>query len=227
MPSGALGPGWLEDPVYGRAVQDGRYCFITRSRTLACLRAGFPVARHGIAQVDVDAALIKDVRSRKLTRSIARWVSDLPGGVGNAPIDGVQFRSRHGDEIRMLAVFGRSDGHGHSGHISPVGSPEPVLDEEPELLDVFPRHGLRGTTDQLLMEAPDPRRARARLILPLSFHLGCGSEPLSLCLPELGALRADRSCFQEPRACVPPLCPGATVWCIPCTRCGRFEHNDR
>jgi hypothetical protein len=142
-PSGCLGHSWLEDRLCGSAVQSGRYCFITHSRSLSCLRARFPFARHDIAAVDVDAALIKDARNRKLTRSIARWVYDLPAGPEGGRIDGIEFRSRHGDEIRMWAVFERPDDQAHSGHLSPMGTPESVPDDLPELLEAFDRHGLR------------------------------------------------------------------------------------
>lgn len=141
-PSGGVGHGWLEHRVYAGAEQEGRYCFITHSRSLGALQADYPFARHDIAPIDIDAALLKSARDRTLTRSIARWIYDLHAEEGGELFEGIEFRSRYGDEIRMWAVFERSRDTVRSRHLSPDESTTPVTDDLPELLAAFARHGL-------------------------------------------------------------------------------------
>lgn len=141
--SGEVGFSWLNGRMYGEAQLDGRYCFVSHSDSLAALKAGYRFDRHGIALHDVDSALLKDARDRVLTRSIAHWIYDLRDEERNELVDGIEFRSRHGDEIRMWAVFERSDDEQRSSHIVPKGDPQRVTPETQELVEAFDRLGLR------------------------------------------------------------------------------------
>ncbi|MFD4421254.1 RES domain-containing protein [Agromyces sp. NPDC058484] len=139
---GAVGYSWLDGRAYGSAQQAGRYCFITHSRTVAALQQHYPFQRHGIALADVDTALLKDVRDRVLTRSIARWLYDLRDQDRSELVDGVEFRSRHGDDICVWAVFERAGDEPRSRLIEPVEPAQRLTDETPELLEAFSRFGL-------------------------------------------------------------------------------------
>ncbi|WP_426517059.1 RES domain-containing protein [Diaminobutyricibacter sp. McL0618] len=141
--SGAVGYSWLDGRRCGDAEQDGRYCFITHSSTVAVLKSAYPFDRHGIALADVDTAMLKDARDRELTRSIAHWIYDLLNDDRSELVDGMEFRSRHGDEIRMWAVFERSEDSSRSGHLKPLTEPARVTPETPELVEAFHRHGLQ------------------------------------------------------------------------------------
>lgn len=140
---GAIGYDWLDGRQFGCATQVGRYCFITHSRTVAAIDNAGLFAAHGIASRDVDAALLKKAGDRVLTRSIARWVYDLRDDERNELVDGVEFRSRLGDEICMWAAFERSpdETRRHSSLITPQWN-APVTPETPELVDAFSRLGL-------------------------------------------------------------------------------------
>ena len=142
---GEVGYRWLEGRAFGTAYETGRYAFITHSLSIAALKARYPFGRYGIALSDVDTGMLKDAYDRVLTRSIARWIYDLQGDDVGELVDGVEFRSRHGDEIRMWAVFERSDDDQHSRHIAPQEEPVRVTDETPELLEAMRRLGLRWT----------------------------------------------------------------------------------
>lgn len=140
-PQGAVGYSWLDGRQYGSAQQNGRYCYITHSRSVAALSARYPFHRHGIAPVDVDVALLKDARDRVLTRSIARWLHDLHDE--GTVVDGVRFNSRHGDEIRVWAVFERAGDPARSPRIRPSAEPDKVHPDLPELQEAFGRFGLQ------------------------------------------------------------------------------------
>lgn len=141
-PDGAVGYSWLDGRAYGSARQAGRYCFITHSRTIAALHDLYPFQRHGVALADVDTALLKDAHDRVLTRSIARWLYDLRDQDRSEMVDGVEFRSRHGDDIRVWAIFERADDPPRSRLIEPVEPTERLTDDTPELLEAFTRFGL-------------------------------------------------------------------------------------
>lgn len=145
--SGEVGYSWLNDRVFGDADQTGRYCFITHSASLAALKAGYRFDRHDIAMVDVDSALLKDAHDRVLTRSIAHWIYDLRDEDRAEFVDGIEFRSRHGDEIQMWAVFERSNDEQRSSHIEPVSPPQRVTPETAELVEAFRSLGLRWVED--------------------------------------------------------------------------------
>jgi hypothetical protein len=140
---GAVGYRWLENRQYGPAHLSGSYCFITHSRSVAALTAHYPLARHDLTPSDVDVALLKEARDRRLTRSIARWLYDLQDVI----IDGVRFTSRHGDEIRMWAIFERAEDEGHSLKVQPTEEPAYVTADLPALEIAFARFGLHWHED--------------------------------------------------------------------------------
>lgn len=141
-PVGAVGTSWLEGREYGSATQTGRYCFITHSRSIAALLERYPFHRHGLTARDVDTALLKDARDRVLTRSIARWLYDLRDDEAHELVDGIEFLSRHGDDVHVWAVFERAGDATSSRHLTPSSDLTPVTAETPELALAFDRFGL-------------------------------------------------------------------------------------
>jgi hypothetical protein len=142
-PPGNIGYDWLDGRVFGRATQTGRYCFVTHSRTIAALDSAGLFAAHGVAPRDIDATLLKQSGDRALTRSVARWVYDQRDETRHPLVDGIEFRSRFGDEIPMWAVFERSpdEAVGRSSRITPDRS-APVTPDTAELVEAFSRLGL-------------------------------------------------------------------------------------
>jgi len=137
--AGTINYSWLDERAAGRAEQDGRYCYVTHSSSIAVLRRIFDPATFGIDAADFDASLLKDSAPRALTRSIARWLFDLADG---DTVDGVEFRSRHGDDLRMWAIFERDTDGETSSHLSDRGS----VSLSPETIDLaraLELHGIR------------------------------------------------------------------------------------
>lgn len=151
---GDIGYSWLDGRLFGSAAQSGMYCYASHSRTLAAIMKHFPLGKLGIAPDQVDVALLKDANNREVTQAIARWLYDLRyDTAGESPepddaapdrelVDGVEFLSRHGDEIRAWAIFEREDEWPHSTRLSEFSDVEPVTPETPELLQAFDRFGL-------------------------------------------------------------------------------------
>lgn len=134
---GAIGMAWLNDRLFGNATQTGTYAEITHSAALAWLVNAGVFDRLGIAPRDVDAALLKDGKQRDVTRSVARFLFYSRDATSQRPaVDGIAFRSRMGDEIRLWAVFERGTAV-VSERISVWGSPQRVTDDNADLLQAF------------------------------------------------------------------------------------------
>lgn len=128
-PAGTIDFSWFERRRAGKATLHGRFCYVTHSKSIAALRPHFRLADYEFTGVDFDAALLKNSEVRSLTRSIARWLyeqKDITDGTGL--IDGIEFRSRHGDDLRAWAVFERAD----DGTVSPHFSDIEALELTPE-----------------------------------------------------------------------------------------------
>lgn len=135
-PAGTINYSWLDERAAGHALQDGRYCYVTHSSSVAALRRHFDPSMFGITAADFDTSLLKDSAPRVLTRSIARWLFD------NVDADGVEFRSRHGDDLRMWAVFERAGDDTTSRHLTERGLVS-LSPENPELIRALDLHGIR------------------------------------------------------------------------------------
>jgi len=133
---------WLGGRLYGDATQVGRYAEVTEARALGYLVHAGVFTRLGIPPRDVDAALLKDATKRDVTRSVARFLFDLraPGSAKPA-VDGIAFRSRMGDDIRMWAVFERGDA-AVSERISATGEAHRLTEDNEDLLRAFELLGL-------------------------------------------------------------------------------------
>jgi hypothetical protein len=139
---GTVGYKWLEDHAAGTARQDGRYCFVTHSRSIAAVQAGFPFAKFDLPAQLLDASFLKDGGQRDLTRSIAHWLYDLRDSEQNDLVDGVEFRSRYGDDLGMWAVFERPSDERTSQRIRDEEI-RALHAEDPEMQQAFKLHGLR------------------------------------------------------------------------------------
>lgn len=82
---------------------------MTDSRSIAVLHPYFVGMALSLGLLDLDAAALKDARPRRLTQAVAAWIYET------TDLDGVTFASRHGDDLRLWAIFERPG----DPHISP------------------------------------------------------------------------------------------------------------
>lgn len=111
-PPGQLPRSWCEPRMVGRGTIAGRFALPAHPQTLATLRSIFrPLAiRHGLD--DLDTAALRDGRPRALTQAISRWIYALTPAVA-----GIEFDSRHGDQLHMWALHERVGDPALSPHI--------------------------------------------------------------------------------------------------------------
>ncbi|WDF35242.1 RES family NAD+ phosphorylase (plasmid) [Arthrobacter agilis] len=92
---------WLDLRGIATGTLTGTFCVVTASETIARLHPGFIGLALSLGLSNFDAAALKDARPRRLTQSIATWLYE------NTDVNGVSFKSRHGDDLSLWAVFER------------------------------------------------------------------------------------------------------------------------
>lgn len=131
LPLGLVPRSWCTPRLAVRGAVTGWFALPGHPETLATLRAGFRVAaiRHGLD--DLDGAAIRDGRPCALTQAISQWINTLTDPDGQ-PVTGVEFDSRHGDGLRLWAIYERPGDPPISPHLTALES-APVRPDDPEL----------------------------------------------------------------------------------------------
>ena len=101
---------WLIPRVATTGTLIGTFCAVTTTVTLSTLRPLFlgHALRYGLP--DFDAGALRLAKPRAVTQA----VSSLLYGTsvhGEAAFDGVQFHSRYGDDLTLIAIFERGTDH--------------------------------------------------------------------------------------------------------------------
>lgn len=139
---------WVSLRCATSADLEGRFCMVTASETIAALRPHFIAqAREVHSLKDFDAAALKDARPRELTQAVSQHLWELKDSTGDDVCHGVEFLSRHGDDLVLWAVFERPG----DGQISPlIRNIEYVTmtRDTPELAEVFEFLGLQMLPQQ-------------------------------------------------------------------------------
>ena len=100
------------------------------------------VWNHGLD--DLDGAAIRDGRPRALTQAISQWINTLTDP-NDQPVTGVEFDSRHGDGLRLWAIYERPG--------DPLSSPTSPRSSLPPSRRTIPNCG--GRCDLLGLEWTD------------------------------------------------------------------------
>jgi hypothetical protein len=133
--AGVVSRSWCDQRRVGTARLAGEYVDVTHSQTIAALRPVFAPRAVHYDLPDFDAAAIRLAEPRAFTMEISRYLYgvNVPSGDQAA---GVAYRSRHGDEYQLWAVFERTTTY--------ILSPEdgPISPDDPGLLAALALHGL-------------------------------------------------------------------------------------
>ncbi|EWT06340.1 hypothetical protein N864_22195 [Intrasporangium chromatireducens Q5-1] len=110
------------------------------TESLPTLRARFlRLARH-LGLPDVDAAAIRAAEPRAFTQAVAAWLHDLDWPDGQ-PVAGIQFESRHGDDLTLWANFERSPDEPVSSKLHDL-TDAPLDADDPDLVEAMRIHRL-------------------------------------------------------------------------------------
>ena len=99
VPLGVVPREWRLGRAMGAADAAGIFAAIGSSESLATLRAALASTIVELGFDDVDAAAIRSSVPRAFTQAVSRYVFDT------GRFDGVNYRSRYGDEVENWAVF--------------------------------------------------------------------------------------------------------------------------
>jgi RES domain len=105
-PPGVVGRSWLKERRLGTAHLDGWFVDVGHSLTIAELRPVFLSVAQGFGLPDFDAAAVRMHAPREFTQLISRHLYSRETEDGRLA-SGVAFGSRHGDDLRLWAVFER------------------------------------------------------------------------------------------------------------------------
>jgi len=119
-PAGVVDPAWFSVRRAAQATLHGRYCDVTQSSTISTLRPAFIRDAMEAGLDDFDASALQNSRPRELTQKVGRAIYRMSDPEGNPSFDGIHFRSRHGNELELWAIFERSDDGSHSSRLEHI-----------------------------------------------------------------------------------------------------------
>ncbi|WP_461171156.1 RES domain-containing protein [Arthrobacter sp. Z1-15] len=111
---------WLVNRVAGTARLTGRYVDITAAETVAALHPLFKGKALAYNLKNFDAAALKNAENRLLTQEVSQFLWTRKNPDGTDFCDGIQFRSRHGDNLLLWAVYERDTDGQTSAHITGI-----------------------------------------------------------------------------------------------------------
>ena len=127
---------WLVPRRMATAQLRGAYCAVTTAPSIAALRPLFLEQARSLGSHDFDAAALKDAGRRELTQDVAAHLHAV-----QPDLAGISFRSRHGDEHVLWAIFERPGDPDVSPHLSGRSS-TPISPGHPALVEAFSLFGL-------------------------------------------------------------------------------------
>jgi hypothetical protein len=113
---------------------------VTASGSVAALYPHFIGLALASGSGDFDTAALKDAQPRQLTQAVASWLYE------HTDFDGVAFASRHGDDLKLWAVFERPDDPSITANIHDV-TVEELQHENPEIRRALHQLGLQWEKD--------------------------------------------------------------------------------
>lgn len=141
LAGGLLPESWRSPRRVGTARLTGWYAVPGDKESLPTLRARFLALAITLRLPDVDAGVIRLAEPREFTQVVAAWLYDQTAPDG-APLAGVQFTSRHGDDLTLWAVLERPGDDDVSALLQEPES-EPVGQDDDELQEAMRIHRLQ------------------------------------------------------------------------------------
>lgn len=121
---------WLANRTAASAQIHGNFVDVTSLRIVQELRPRFLARALELGFSDFDAAALKDSGHRLLTQEVSQhlWTRQEPDGRDYC--DGIEFRSRHGDDLILWAIFEREADGQISRLVSNIEMEDIALDAE-------------------------------------------------------------------------------------------------
>ncbi|WP_022873404.1 RES domain-containing protein [Nesterenkonia alba] len=98
---------WLAPRQASTAQLTGTFCDVTDAETIASLFSRFKPRAATYGLPDFDAAALKTAEPRLLTQEVSQYLWEAKTESGTDLCDGIEFRSRHGDNFTLWAIYER------------------------------------------------------------------------------------------------------------------------
>jgi hypothetical protein len=144
LESGLVPLSWLAPRQVGAAQLDGWYAVPGDKVSLPTLRQRFLALAIRLQLPDLDAAAVRIAEPRTLTQAVAGWIYQHDDPTGS-PLAGIEFQSRHGDDLVLWAIFERTPGGARASCLANVSS-SAIRRDDPALVRAMRLHRLAWAT---------------------------------------------------------------------------------
>lgn len=115
IPAATVPVSWFGPRCLASAALDATMAEVQHVESVAFLHPRFVHLAYELGFADFDGAALRSSEPRLLTQSVSRFLYLQTDPL----IDGVQFDSRHGNDLPLFAIFERSRDHGRSALVNP------------------------------------------------------------------------------------------------------------
>ncbi len=138
QPAGVVRRSWFDRRSASSASLTGRFCQIGRSETIRALRPHFLATAKRLGYADFDAAVLRDSVPRELTRAVSAHLYAV-----REDLHGISYRSRHGDEEKLWAIWEQPTDVDSSQALSALSAPVALTEDMVEVENVLDFFALR------------------------------------------------------------------------------------
>ena len=131
LPPGQVPREWLGPRMTSTARLSGHFVIPGDGQSLSTLRKRFAAEALRQGCHEIDTAVIRDARPRGLTQAMASWF------YMHEPLAGVEYTSRHADELVLWAIFERSHDDAHSVALDQKRAGETLSADDTEMREAM------------------------------------------------------------------------------------------
>jgi hypothetical protein len=139
VPAGSVPRSWCTPRLIASGRLSGTFALPGHPESLPTLRHRFLNDARSFGLADLDAAAIRDSRPRALTQAISAWIYTLRAD--HTPLSGIEFFSRHGDNLTLWALYERDTTITSPPEITAVCA-DPINGDDPDLNEALRLHRL-------------------------------------------------------------------------------------
>ena len=139
--AGTVPRSWCAPRMVASGRLTGTFAVPGHPESLPTLRQRFLGMARDLGLSDLDAAAIRDSRPRALTQAISAWLYTVTVGDGHSPLTGIEFLSRHGDNLTLWALYEHDTASSSPPGVVPAGA-ELIDPNDPDLKEAMRLHRL-------------------------------------------------------------------------------------
>jgi hypothetical protein len=139
--AGTVPRSWCAPRMIASGRLTGTFAVPGHPESLPTLRQRFLGKARDLGLSDLDAAAIRDSRPRALTQAISAWLYTVTVGDEHSSLTGIEFLSRHGDNLTLWAFYERDTASSTPPAVVPAGA-DLIDPNDPDLKEAMRLHRL-------------------------------------------------------------------------------------